>query len=60
EENWNKTHRLAGKLWVGAGAIMMLTAFFENVFIMLSIVFIAVIIPTVYSYTLFAKENKNK
>lgn len=60
EENWNKTHRLGGKLWVAAGVIMMLTSYFENVFIMLSIVFIAVIVPTVYSYTLFTKENKNK
>ena len=58
EDNWNKTHRLGGKLWVAAGVIMMLTSYFENIFIMLSIVFIAVIVPTVYSYMLFVKENK--
>ena len=58
EDNWNKTHRLGGKLWVASGVIMMLTSYFENIFIMLSIVFIAVIVPTVYSYMLFVKENK--
>ena len=58
EDNWNKTHRLGGKLWVAAGVIMMLTSYFENIFIMLSIIFIAVVVPTVYSYMLFAKEKK--
>ncbi len=55
EENWNRTHRLAGKLWVGAGALMMLTAYFGNVFVMLAIVLLMVIAPTVYSFVLYKK-----
>lgn len=55
EENWNRTHRLAGKLWVGAGALMMLTAYFSNIFMMLTIVFLMVIAPTVYSFVLYKK-----
>ena len=27
EENWNKTHRFAGKLWVAGGVIILTTAF---------------------------------
>ena len=53
EENWNRTHRLAGKLWVGAGALMMLTAIFGNVYVMLAIVLLMVIAPTVYSFVLY-------
>lgn len=53
EENWNKTHRLGGKVWVAVGMIMMLTSFFESPFIMLAVVLIAVIVPTVYSYKLY-------
>ena len=53
EENWNRTHRLGGKVWVAAGMIMMLTSFFESPFIMLAVVLVAVITPTVYSYKLY-------
>ena len=55
EENWNRTHRLGGKVWVAAGMIMMLTSFFESPFIMLAVVLVAVIVPTVYSYILYKK-----
>ncbi len=55
EENWNRTHRLGGKVWVAAGMIMMLTSFFESPFIMLAVVLVAVITPTVYSYKLYKK-----
>lgn len=53
EENWNRTHRFGGKVWVAAGMIMMLTSFFESPFIMLAVVLVAVITPTVYSYKLY-------
>ncbi len=27
EENWNRTHRMAGKLWVGGGILLLFTVF---------------------------------
>ena len=55
EENWNRTHRLAGKLWVAGGFLEMMTAFFGG-FILFFIISIAmIIIPTVYSYVLYKK-----
>ena len=58
EENWNKTHRLAGKLWVIGGIVICATAVFESVFVLLGVTFLMCIIPTVYSYSLFKKKNK--
>ncbi|MBQ8228172.1 MAG: SdpI family protein [Clostridia bacterium] len=56
EENWNKTHRLAGKLWVAGGLIMIATAFFTNVFVVIAVIVLLVIAPTVYSYMLYRKK----
>ena len=58
EDNWNKTHRFGGKVYVAVGVVVMLTSFLGNMFVMLGCTFVAVILPTVYSYVLFVKENK--
>jgi len=58
EENWNKTHRLAGFLYVIAGAIMLLTAFLQNPYILLVVLVIAVVIPVGYSYIYYKKHQK--
>lgn len=57
EENWNKTHRFAGKLWVIGGAIIMATSVFGSFVIFISITAAMVIIPTVYSYLYFRKQK---
>lgn len=58
EENWNKTHRLAGKLWVVGGIILLATSFLQSVIIMVVVLVLLVIIPTVYSYILYRKKKK--
>ena len=58
EDNWNKTHRFGGKVYVAVGVVVMLTAFTGNPFVMIGSTFVAVILPTVYSYVLFVKEKK--
>lgn len=58
EENWNKTHRLAGKLWVAGGIILLATSFLQSVIIMVVVLVLLVIIPTVYSYILYRKKKK--
>ena len=60
EENWNKTHRLAGKLWVGGGIVIMATAFLGSFWIMIGILTLMVIVPTVYSYCLYKKQTKGE
>lgn len=58
EDNWNKTHRLAGFLYVIAGAIIVITAFLANPIILFAVLLLALIIPVVYSYLHYKKHNK--
>lgn len=61
EENWNKTHRLGGIVWVVCGIIMLLCSFLPEGIMaaMLVVVMIAAIaIPLTYSYTLYRKHTK--
>ena len=55
EENWNKTHRFAGRLWVVCGLVIMLTGFFGGFWISFGIVLLMVIAPFLYSYILYRK-----
>lgn len=57
EENWNKTHRMGGKLWVVGGAVMAATAVFGSFVLFFSIVLLMVVVPTVYSYLLYRKQK---
>ena len=58
EENWNKTHRMAGFLWVIGGVIIMATAFLGVFWRFFVVLILMVIIPTVYSYLLYKKRMK--
>ena len=55
EENWNRTHRLAGRLWLAGGIGIMLTAVLGGFWVMLAITLVMVLVPTVYSYILHRK-----
>ena len=55
EENWNKTHRFAGRLWVICGLVIMLTGFFGGFWIFLGITLLMVLAPFIYSYLLHRK-----
>jgi uncharacterized membrane protein len=55
EENWNRTHRLAGRLWVVCGLIILFTGFFSLTWILLPIALLMVLVPFVYSYMLYRK-----
>ena len=59
EENWNRTHRLAGYLWVIGGILMIIAALtgIANAKWMLAIFFILALVPFVYSYWLHVKRN---
>ena len=55
EENWNRTHRFAGRLWLVCGLGIMLTAFIGGFWVFLPIVLVMVLVPTLYSYILYRK-----
>lgn len=61
EENWNKTHRFAGKVWVLGGVFMLLTLFIplENfMYVVLAVMFAFVFAPVLYSYLYYRKQLK--
>ena len=60
EENWNKTHRLAGKIWVAGGVLIMTSALWGNFWILMVVTLALVLIPTVYSYCLYRKQTQSK
>ena len=55
EENWNRTHRLAGRLWVTGGFIMMILGFFNLIWLTIAVPAIMALIPSLYSYILHRK-----
>jgi uncharacterized membrane protein len=62
EENWNVTHRLAGKLWVGGGALIAVFVFLPDIiflFFMIGVVLVASVVPSVYSYVYYKKQLNN-
>ena len=60
EENWNRTHRFAGPVWVVCGMIIMVSGLVGGVFlwVMLAAFLVMLIAPTVYSYLLFVGRIK--
>jgi uncharacterized membrane protein len=62
EDNWRKTHHLAGKLWFAGGIVLCITCLFlpfkTGLTVFIVIIIILSIIPAVYSYRLY-KEQKN-
>ena len=59
EDNWHKTHRLAGKLWVLGGLILLLEAGlqFTVPYVMGIVILTIVLIPILYSYQLSRKNR---
>lgn len=60
EENWNKTHRLGGKVWVIGGIIILSTALWGNFWVLMASTLLMVLTPVVYSYCLYRKQTQNK
>ncbi len=61
EENWNRTHRMAGKLWVASGIVLLLSMLLPTSFmvvVVLAALVVTVLVPTVYSYLLFREKEK--
>ena len=60
EENWNATHRLAGKLWVVGGIGTALCAPLSHMWAlvgMFSLIFLMVLVPMVYSWHYYRMQK---
>ncbi len=57
EENWTRTHRLAGWVWTAGGIVILATAFFRAIWLMTGILTLMVLVPSVYSYLLYRRKK---
>ena len=60
ENNWNKTHRLSGILYVIGGIILIISSLaqFTNNYTMFFVLILCTVVPYIYSYSLYKKGNK--
>lgn len=61
EENWNKTHRMAGRVWVVGGLVLMAAVFLPKgavLYVLFLALLVLAIVPVVYSYLYYRKQNK--
>lgn len=62
EENWNYTHRIAGKTWVCSGFFMLCSLFLSDTFkitVFFIVLLLAIIVPVLSSYLYYRKQKAN-
>ena len=65
ENTWKSTHRLAGRLWMLGGLLIIFVAFLSKSNYVLGIIFASItiiitLIPIIFSYVEFRKIHKNE
>lgn len=58
EENWRKTHRFAGFVWIAGGILIAVSAFAPYKGLMTGAIILLCVAPAVYSYCLYQKEKR--
>lgn len=61
EENWNKTHRFTGRLWVLGGVFILATMFIpmeRYVWVFFAVIMLMSFLPMIYSYAYHRKQIK--
>lgn len=60
QDNWNKTHRFAGFLWVICGILMIANAFLSWPYGSIILLAAMVLLPPAYSYHLYKKNGAER
>lgn len=61
EENWTATHRLAGRVWMIGGLLMLLTMFLPSTWFVVALLVVTlslILIPVIYSAVLWKRQAK--
>lgn len=58
EENWNHTHRLAGKLWIIGGLVMIVNGFLRIDWMVLALIVLMAGIPVIYSAAYYIRHRQ--
>jgi uncharacterized membrane protein len=60
DENWQKTHRLGGRLWFWGGLAIVISALLPIQYaigVMIVMILVATVVPAVYSYGIYKKHK---
>lgn len=57
-ENWNKTHRFAGIVWIICGTVLVINAFLDIIWLVPVSIAAAALLPTAYSFILYLHKSK--
>lgn len=60
DENWQKTHRLGGKLWFWGGMVMVASTLLPikyTIAAMIAMIVVGVVVPSIYSYSIYKKHK---
>ena len=55
EENWNRTHRMAGWVLIVSGVLFLINSMLLKTEVVLVVVLMAVFMPMIYSFILYRK-----
>ena len=55
EENWNRTHRFAGYMYMLAGVVTIISGFIQQFWLVIVALVIASLVPMAYSFILYKK-----
>jgi len=61
EENWNKTHRFAGKVWVLGGALALVCIFLPGkimIWVTMILTLLNILLPVAYSYRIYKAHRR--
>ena len=60
DENWQKTHRLGGKIYFWGGLAVIASALLPvkiAIAVLIAVIAVSIIVPTVYSYSIYKKHK---
>lgn len=58
EENWRKTHRMAGPVWVIGGISIALSGLLSLMWLLYAALILLAVVPIVYSYAISVREHQ--
>ncbi len=62
ENNWNATHKIAGKVWVYGGVLQLIAGILlpatPSFIVFMALMLVMVLVPTIFSYRMFKNGNQ--
>ena len=57
EENWRRTHRFAGFLWMIGGVLLLPAAFLSTMWVTFVVVLVLALLPVIFSFLLYLRSR---